>query len=276
MSSKGAKMQDIVKELCDLRYLNWSKTRKSSGTAGSFLKSYDDSGKKKLYYKLSDFDPVKGIIGHECVNEIVVQRILRYFGFDHLEYRLLYAAVNVEGKDHTTYLCESEDFKKPGEMKIALEDYYLMNKEGSEGPLNFCKRMGWEEYIYRMFLVDYLVLNRDRHGANIEVLSDPKKKEIRLSPLFDHGLSLVCRCHTSEELRAFNVLEDKKVQSFVGTPSTLANIKLIPEDFWKEIYKLKEEDLDSVFDGLDEAIGEEYIAKMREMIWERWCYLDRI
>ena len=94
-----------------------------SGSAGSFLKSYDDTGKKKKYYKLSDFDPVKGIIGHECVNE--------------------------------------------------------------------------------MFVIDYLVLNRDRHGANIEILRDLKTKTVRPAPLFDHGLSLVCRCHTSEELNFF-------------------------------------------------------------------------
>ena len=30
--------------------------------------------------------------------------------------------------------------------------------------------MGWEDYVYQMLIVDYLILNRDRHGANIEVL----------------------------------------------------------------------------------------------------------
>ncbi|SCX18300.1 hypothetical protein SAMN02910339_02552 [Lachnospiraceae bacterium YSD2013] len=38
-------MKDIIYEINDLRYLNWAKTRKSSGTAGSFLKAYDDSGR---------------------------------------------------------------------------------------------------------------------------------------------------------------------------------------------------------------------------------------
>ncbi len=79
-------MTDIIKEIQDMRYLNWSKTRKSSGTAGSFLKSNEEIGNKKIYYKLSDCDPVKGIAGHECVNEIIVQRLLKLFGIDHLEY----------------------------------------------------------------------------------------------------------------------------------------------------------------------------------------------
>lgn len=44
-------MNDIISDLQDMRYLNWTRTRKSSGTAGSFLKAYDDSGKKKKILK---------------------------------------------------------------------------------------------------------------------------------------------------------------------------------------------------------------------------------
>ena len=48
--------------------------------------------------------------------------------------------------------------------------------------------MGWEDYIYQMLVVDYLILNQDRHGANIEVLRNSRKKTVRLAPLFAHGL----------------------------------------------------------------------------------------
>ncbi len=269
-------MKDIIFDLQDMRYLSWTKTRKSSGTAGSFLKSYDDSGKKKKYYKLSDCDPVHGIIGHECVNEIVVQRLLDHFGIAHLEYTLVHALVTIDGKDYETYLCESEDYKAPDEGKVSLEDYYAMNKEEGESPFEFCKRMGWEQYVYEMLLIDYLVLNRDRHGANIEVLRDTKARTIRLAPLFDHGLSLVCKCHTWKELDAFDVMEDRKVQSFVGTPSTFENVRTLPKRFLKGLPKLKESDLDKVFEGLDQVIGHEYIRKIREMVWERWCHLGSI
>ncbi len=269
-------MNDITYEIRDLRYLNWAKTRKSSGTAGSFLKSYDDSGRIKKYYKLSDSDSVNGITGHECVNEIVVQRLLDFFGIEHLKYTLVHALVAVEGRDCETYLCESEDYKREGESKISLEDYYTMYKETDESPFEFCRRMGWERYIFEMFLIDYLVLNRDRHGANIEVLRDTKTKSVRLAPLFDHGLSLVCRCHTVDELDSFDVIEDRKVQSFVGTSSTLENVMTVPKSFLAELPKLSETDLDRVFEGLDNIIGREFIDKMRDMIWERWCRLGCI
>ena len=66
-----------------------------------------------------------------------------------------------------------------------------MEKQIGETPLEFCIRMGWEKTIYEMLVTDHLILNRDRHGANIEVLRDRKKRTVRLAPLFDHGLSLL-------------------------------------------------------------------------------------
>lgn len=49
----------------DFTYLTWTKVRNSSGTAGSFLKMYSDLGRDKLYFKLSNYDSFRGIIGHE-------------------------------------------------------------------------------------------------------------------------------------------------------------------------------------------------------------------
>ncbi len=50
------------------------------------------------------------------------------------------------------------------------------------------------DYIYIMLVVDFVILNRDRHGANIEVLRNSRDKTLRLAPLFDHGLSLLFNC----------------------------------------------------------------------------------
>lgn len=269
-------MNDIIKELQDMRYLNWTRTRKSSGTAGSFLKSYDDSSKKKKYYKLSDYDPVNKLIGHECVNEIIVQRFLDLLGINHLKYTLINALIAVDGMEINTYLCESEDFKKPGESKIALEDYFMIHKEGNESPFEFCLRNGWEKYIYDMLLTDYIILNQDRHGANIEVLRDAKNRLIRLAPLFDHGLSLLCRCHTPDEIKKFDVCEDRKVQTFIGTSSTFENIHLLPKEYINSLPNISESDIDDLFTGLDDVISKEHLDKINEMILKRWYSLGNI
>ena len=268
--------RDIIYELQDLEYLKWSKIRNSSGTAGSFLKAYDDSGKIKKYYKLSDYDNVNGIVGHECVNEIIVGRLMDILGIEHLKYRLVHANIIIDEKKLNTYLCESDDFKERDEAKVALEDFYIAERDLKESPMDFCKRMGWEKYIYGMLAVDYLILNRDRHGANIEVLRDRKAKSIRLAPLFDQGLSLVCRCHSKKELKVFDVMKDQKVQAFIGGNSTCENLNLIPKKYLKKLPGLSETDFDDITSGFEGILEKEYIQKIREMIQRRWKYLDDI
>ena len=88
----------IVMKTQDLTYLKWSHIRSSSGTAGTFLKSESSINGKKIYYKLSNFDPVNGVIGHECVNEIIVDRLLTLLGVEHLAYELIHADIEIEGR----------------------------------------------------------------------------------------------------------------------------------------------------------------------------------
>lgn len=267
-------MGQIVHKKQDLRYLEWSKIRNSSGTAGSFLKSSEEIGGKKIYYKLSDYDRMQGIVGHECVNEIIVDRLLTILGVEHLEYSLVRADIRIDGKDLETYLCASNDFKQPGEQKMALDNYYENEKEESETPLDFCVRNGWEDYVYQMFVVDFLILNRDRHGANIEVLQNPKRKCIRLAPLFDHGLSLLCRCFSDVEVERFDTLENKRVQSFVGGGYTKNNLELIPKNKLPTFKKLKQEDRNILFEGLEDILSQKHLDKIWDMIWKRWRFYE--
>lgn len=142
----------------------------------------------------------KGITGHECVNEIIVDRLLTVLGIEHLSYQLIHALVQIDQKRCETWLCASRDFKRRGESKIALDAYYQAERLPDESPMDFCIRSGWEETVYEVLVVDFLILNRDRHGANMEVLRNPRQKTIRLAPLFDHGLSLLSRCESIEDM----------------------------------------------------------------------------
>lgn len=93
------------------------------------MKATDDLQKPKKYYKLSQYDTVNGIIGHECVNELIADRLLNILGVEHLHYDLIHAEITVNDKNIETYLCVSEDFKKSGETKTALDTFkrLLMN-----------------------------------------------------------------------------------------------------------------------------------------------------
>lgn len=267
---------EIVMKTQDLTYLKWSHIRSSSGTAGTFLKSESSINGKKIYYKLSNFDPVNGVTGHECVNEIIVARLLTLFGVEHLAYELVHADIEVEGRIYNTYLCASEDFKKRGESKIALDDYYRTNANKGETHYDFCVRCGWKEYIDQMIAVDYLILNRDRHGANIEILRNARAHTLRIAPLFDHGLSLLYSCISDEDVAKFDILEDKRCQNFIGGYSCYENLGLIKESGYLFKNKLKETDRNIIFEGLETILSEAFIDKIWNMIYKRYKIYENL
>lgn len=264
----------VILEKQDLTYLSWTKIRNSSGTAGSFLKAYSDLGGEKVYYKLSNYDAYKGVVGHECVNELIVDRLLTILGIEHLSYQLIHADILIDGQPYTTYLCASSDFKKRGESKIALNAYYQAEREGGESPLDFCLRNGWAENVRQMLVVDFLILNRDRHGANIEVLRSSRAKTLRLAPLFDHGLSLIFNCTDEEAVLTFDVMADKPVQSFVGSRSVEDNLKLIPKDHFPHLNPLRESDQVVLFADLEPILPQAWRDKIWEMLWRRWTFYE--
>ena len=263
-------LNQIIHELQDMTHLSWAKTRNSSGTAGSFLKAYEDGVDGKTYFKLSNYDAWKGIIGHECVNEIIVDRLLSILGISHLPYQLIHAKILIDQKEYETWLCASKDFKQRGESKIALDAYYQAESLSNESPMDFVIRCGWESTVYEMLVVDYLILNRDRHGANMEVLRNQRKKTIRLAPLFDHGLSLLSRCESTEAMLREDVMADKPVQCFVGSRSSWENLRLIPRDQRPPLHPLAENDRAILLEGLSEALDQQWLDRIWEMIWKRW------
>lgn len=266
----------IINEKQDLTYLKWSHIRSSSGTAGTFLKSESTLHGAKIYYKLSNFDPVKGVVGHECVNEIIVDRLLTILGVEHLSYELINADIEIEGNIYSTYLCASEDFKKRGESKIALDDYYRTNAQKGESHYDFCVREGWKEYIDRMIAVDYLILNRDRHGANIEVLRNSRAHTLRIAPLFDHGLSLLYSCMSDNDAEQFDIMQDKRCQNFIGGYSCYENLQLIKDKTKIFENKLQESDRDIIFEGMDNILSDIFINKIWNMIYERYKIYENL
>ncbi|MBO5542820.1 MAG: hypothetical protein J5936_05205 [Acholeplasmatales bacterium] len=262
----------MLNEIVDLRHLSWAKVRQSSGTAGSFLKSYSFSNGKKVYYKLSFFDDVNHIFGYESINEIIAERILEELNIEHLEYELIHAIVCIDGTDYETFLCSSLDFKSKNETKITLENFYDVNKSKNEKKMDFFKRYNFEEYIYNMILIDFLINNRDRHGANIEVLHNSRTNEYRLAPLFDHGLSFLSPKYLDEDIKEFDAKKVYRANSYIGTSDLTKNLDLIPI----EKIPVLNLDYDYIFKDLYEYINNDYLDKAKEMLKERVDYIESI
>lgn len=210
---------------------------------GCFLKAYSNENANRIYYKLSNYDSYRGIYGHECVNELIASRLLDILGVPHVKYKLIHSYVKIGGQEIKTWICSSENLKKQDEVKMAFDLFYDLEKQENESPIEFAVRYGWAQYIYRMFLVDYLVANRDRHGSNVEVLKTRNTNSVRLAPLFDHGVSLLFSCYgNEEELRNFNVMKDIQANNFFDSRSLEYNLGLIPKEYPLEITNLKESD----------------------------------
>jgi len=266
--------RDCIQKIQDYTRLVWSDIRSSSGTHGCFLKTYERNESSRVYYKLSNFDSYRGFFGHECVNELVASRLLNVLGFEHLNYRLIHSKVLIDGKEHETWMCAARNFRKRGERKLALDVFFDLESLPGESPLALCARMGWMEQIHQMILTDFLVANRDRHGANIEVLRSPQG-EYRLAPLFDHGVSLLFSTYGDEAaIREFDVMKDIPVNNYIGSRSLFRNLDLLPKNL--KVNPPSAADFDYIFRGVDKAVSPALAAKMREMLERRWKHYEEI
>ena len=263
-------MEDLILKLQDLGHLDWSDTKQSPGTPGCFLKAYEEPGGQRIYYKLSNYDSYRGIFGHECVNELIVSRLLEILQIEHLHYQLVHAKIRIGNREMETYITRTENFRKKNEQKMPFDVFYDLHKQEQESPLEFFVRMGWEAYVYQMLTVDFLICNRDRHGANIEILIDEEGKA-RPAPLFDQGLSLLFSCYSDlARIRKYDVMEDKAVNNFIGSRSTEYNLRFIPKEKRWFNGTLRACDRDRLLGGLESVLHPEHIDKIWEMIWRRW------
>ena len=117
----------------------------------------------------------------------------------------------------------------------------------------------------KMFIFDYLIINRDRHGANLEVMKNGGK---RLSPYFDNGLSFVCSCTDESDLASFDIIEDRPVNNFIGERRLALNLSGISESL--EFNELLQSDRDGLFEGLQGVLSDLYLTTIWDIIWRRW------
>ena len=263
------RVTDVTKGLQDYTAITWSERASSSGTAGTYLKARVGTGVRARYLKLSRYNGVS-IDGTECINELIASRLMEILGIDHVRYRLIHARVVIDGAEHITWLSSSQNFRRPGEQKMALGAFFELHRVTDETPLSFCLRMGWSRQISQMMLVDYLLANRDRHASNIEVIID-RAQRVRLAPFFDSGLSLVAPLGDDEmRIQAFKPLAPVATTNFIGSRSLEENVRS-----WESIEvarPLVEGDKGLLLAGLEDAASPILREKLWDIVWQRWCW----
>jgi len=249
----------------DLRDVTWSIVAGSVASDGVHMKAERLIDGVNHYLKLSRYDSYRGIYGHESVNELIACRLGNLLGFIVPGGMLKRCLVRIDDKDHDTYVFISQSFKAAG-SRVAFEDFYVSNRLSyEESPLDLCIRFGWADHIFKMFIFDYLIINRDRHGSNLEVMKNGEKY---LSPFFDNGLSFACSCNNEAELSTFNMMEDRPVNNFIGEKSLTANLKSINSNL--VFNDLRQSDIDELFTGLEGVLPQLHLATIQEIIWRRW------
>jgi len=249
----------------DLRDVVWTKTAGSVATDGVYMKAEKCIDGVNHYLKLSNYDSYRGIFGHESVNELIAERLGAFLGFNMPEGFLNHCLVTLDSRDFDSFVYAAKSFRTSG-SRWAFDGFYVDNRlSPNESPLDFCRRFGWTDEIYKMFIFDYLIINRDRHGANLEVMKNGEK---RLSPLFDNGISFVCTCLNSDEVAAFNKNEDRPVNNFIGEKRLALNLKHIDKPV--VFNELKESHRAELFKGLSGILPDSYYETIWDIIRMRW------
>ena len=254
----------------DLRGLIWTRATGSVCTDGAFLKAISDDS--SLYYKMSAYNSAQGVYGHEAINELIAYRVAKELGIPVPETSLVKAFVCVDNTEFETYVAVSESYKSALDSRMPFEDFYKSVRREGETSLSVALRYGWEQQVNLMFFYDFLIFNRDRHGANLEVLETDGEK--RLSPFFDNGLSFACSCNNDSELEAFDVMADKQVNNFIGTRSLYSNLQSITAPV--RVNELREDFKNDLFNGLSGLLTEKHLEVIWRTIWERWVYAKKI
>ena len=262
-----AKRKDIAS--IDLRGLTWSHMVGSVASDGTFLKSTNDD--RTLYYKMSAYNASQGVYGHEAINELIAFRVAAELDVPVPDTCLANALVRVDGVEFTTYVAVSRSYKMPEDTRTSYEDFYTAKRAAGESALSVARRFGWSARVEQMFLFDFLIYCRDRHGANLEVLENNGIR--RLSPLFDNGLSLTCSCATDAELAAFDVMADRHVNNFIGARSLYQNLDLI--DAPVQVGEFVMEARSRIFAGLDDLLSDKRKDTIWDLLWGRWLYAKK-
>lgn len=79
---------------------------------------------------------------------------------------------------------------------------------------NLCLDKNMEQELKDMALMDYLLIQTDRHSGNIEFLVEQKgsKKVLKLAPMFDNGYCLYLQNSPAEATKNLNLLTENKIE----------------------------------------------------------------
>lgn len=130
----------------------------------------------------------------EPINEWLASQISRRFCFDYCDY-------SVEWNENTKLISKCNNFINENEEIISAYDIFNSEKKPNHmNDYDFYVSILEKHHIpnarinmENMFVIDYLIMNTDRHLKNFGVIRNVNSLEwVRLTPIFDNGQSMQC------------------------------------------------------------------------------------
>ena len=171
-------------------------------------------------------------------NEVIASVILDKLGIDHVPYTLTWI-------DNKPYSVCKDFVTKNSELISASRLMQIRPKENNENGylhfVNICKELGIDvvPMLDRMIVLDYIIVNEDRHYGNFGLLRDPDTLEwIGFAPIFDNGTSLWYNKQTFQF--SMNDIQCKPFKKTHGE-----QLELVSSFDWLDLSKL--DGIESVF-----------------------------
>lgn len=191
--------------------------------------------------------------GYESIAELITSILLKHTKtIDYVEYNLC----EIETEDDLLVDCYSENYIKDDNTSLSILKYltedeitklskyrdkehvrYFLDIFNNKQNITF----NMEEYLSKIFLIDTLILNEDRHLNNINLILTEDNK-ILPAPIFDNGLFLLSRTskygyeRITDEL--FNSVKAKPFNNDFHTQLNYFNWKPLIIDYENLIYEL--------------------------------------
>ncbi len=214
----------------------------------------------------------------EPINEVLASRICDILELPHVEYTL--DVVHSKRQDTLVSVCKSAINKdeeiipahsilteRSKEVTKTPEDYYLYLKILKQHHVPKA-----EEYLQKMFMLDYILLNEDRHLSNFGVVRDVQTLEWkRICPIFDTGRSMntnVTRNYwdfSEGEIKCFTteLIPSKSLEKFFTikiSEEQIAKMKTLDREYqdllkkYQEYTKLSNEGIELLVKGYQKRI----------------------
>lgn len=227
-------------------------------------KNYLLKGAGSLY----DFEPI---------NEVLASRICRILQVPYVPYTL--DVIHSKRQDTLVSICECAINKNqeiitaynilPKIENLDSKDYYYTY-------LDFLKKKNVpnaEEYLQKMFMLDYIMLNEDRHLNNFGIIRDVNSLEwISICPIFDTGRSMntnVTKTYWDFKLGEVKFFTPSLIPSEVLTDIFTMNVsnnqieelKKLPKEYetlfnkYKQYTNLSDEQIILLKEGLEQRIN---------------------